>query len=199
MSERIARLNEEQYAEWLWIRVDGKTIPAATRTRASGACLQLAMEHHRSIINLIAQGLYGSAFALLRPAYESYVRGAWLAHCASDDAIARFVSGRGSPKIDRMLDAIAKVPEFNEGTLSILKRSHWNAMSEYTHSGALQVQRRQTDKAVESNYSKQEITEVTFLAETFGSIAAIGLLRMADDTVSAQEILSMFEVRAHDA
>jgi len=199
MSERAAKFKAQQYVEWLWKRVDGKAIPATTRARASAACLQLTMEHHQSIITLIGQGLYGSAFALVRPSYESYVRAEWLFHCAKDDELQKFVGGRGSPKLDRMLAALEKVSGFDERVLTMVKRNHWKTMSEYAHSGALQVQRRQTDSAVESNYSKEEIKEITDVAEIFGSVAAIALLGMADDVGSAEEIFDTFKARAHDA
>jgi hypothetical protein len=68
---------------WLDSAIDGVELQANDRVRIAGACLDLAMEHHKAIVVLAAHQLFGSAFALARPVFEAYVRGVWLHRCAS--------------------------------------------------------------------------------------------------------------------
>ena len=92
-----------EFVEWLRQQVHEKQLPATVRVRAAGGCLALAQEHHHSIVFLVAHKLYGSAFALVRLAFEAYVRGGWLALCASDTAVENFVAGKEAPKIHVLL------------------------------------------------------------------------------------------------
>ena len=56
-------------------------------TAAMPERLSVAQDHHCAIVLLLQEGLCASAFALLRLEFEAYLRGAWLAHCASEDAV----------------------------------------------------------------------------------------------------------------
>ena len=62
---------------------------------ATGSCFGIAQEHHHAIILLLEKGLCASAFALVRPAFEAYVRGEWLALCADEEGVSRFLNGMG--------------------------------------------------------------------------------------------------------
>ena len=79
-----------------WSSTQELTVPNDDRSRLSLGLLQLVQEHHASIVILIQHQQYGSAFALLRPLYEAYVRGVWLAQVASDREFSREIKGSGS-------------------------------------------------------------------------------------------------------
>ena len=70
--------------------IGGKGLIISDRNQISGACFEIAIEHHRAIIILINEKTIGSAFALSRCVFESCVRGVWLWKCASDDEIKVF-------------------------------------------------------------------------------------------------------------
>ena len=77
------------YGEWLRLAVHERELPANDRVRASGSCLAIAQDHHHAIIVLLGARLYASSFALVRIAFEAYVRGEWLDLCASAADIRR--------------------------------------------------------------------------------------------------------------
>ena len=185
-----------EYVEWLRQALHEKELPATARVRAAASCLAIAQEHHHSIILLSEHRLYASAFALLRLAFEAYVRGEWLALCAGDQQVERFLDGEEPPRIGKLLEALEQTPGFTEQTLSQLKRSHWDAMCAYTHTGGLHVQRWNTVEAIEPSYDPSEVDEVLFLAEVVGSLAVLGVASLGHDEALCQMVLDKFKSRA---
>jgi len=59
-------------------------------------------EHHASVIHLTKFGHMASAHALMRPAFESYVRGLWLT-CADDKQLEHYQKGHDSADPERMI------------------------------------------------------------------------------------------------
>jgi hypothetical protein len=185
-----------EYVEWLRQQVHEKQVPATTRVRAAGACLALAQEHHHSIVFLVDHQLYGSAFALVRLAFEAYVRGEWLALCATDASLQSFLAGQEPPKIDNLLADLERTPAFSESVLSAIKAKSWRAMCDYTHTGGRHVQRWNTADAIEASYEDGEIREVLSFAEAIGSLSVIGLATLADDSELALRVLERVKQRA---
>ena len=191
---RLAKAGE--YVEWLRVQVHEKSMPSTDRVRAAAACLALAQEHHHAIVLLAEHRLYGSAFSLLRVAFEAYVRGEWLNGCATDQQVEQFLRGEEPPRIAVLLEQIERLPTFSAQTLSGVKQAHWPALCAYTHSGGLHAQRWQTSSAVEPNYSPEEVDEVLIFAEIIGSLSAIAIAGLANDELTANRILEQFEQRA---
>lgn len=185
-----------QYVEWLRQALHEKDLPATDRVRAAASCLAIAQEHHHSIVLLIEHRLFASSFALLRVALEAYVRGEWLAHCAKDSEVRRFLKGHEPPRIDQLLEAIEATPAFVEGTLGVLKRRHWNALCAYTHTGGLHVQRWNTAEAIEPAYDPSEVDQALFLAEAIGSLAVLAVATLGRYDALCQRILEQFKSRA---
>ena len=159
-----------------------------TRGRAAGACLAVAQDHHHAIVLLIDHQLFASAFALMRIAFEAYIRGEWLAQCASDEQVSNIVGGMEPPKIDDLLAALEKIPTFSEGRLSEIKKHNWRSMCAYTHTGSLQIQRWQTPDTLESNYSDEEVLEVLSFAEIIGAVSIVGLAALAEKEQIAVDV-----------
>jgi len=185
-----------EYVEWLRQQVHEMDVPASTRIRAAGGCLALAQEHHHSIVFLIENCLYGSAFALVRIAFDAYVRGVWLSLCAADSVADGFMHGQEPPKIDVLLAQLEETPAFSERVLSGIKRRTWRAMCDYTHTGGLHVQRWNTSDAIEPNYDDAEILEVLKFAELIGSLSVIGLAQLAGDDELGIRVLEQVTGRA---
>lgn len=113
---------------------------------ATGFCL-IVRQHAVGQYQLLTVGLDVSAAALVRPCYESLVRGIWSMHCADDAWIAGFLSPRAEavqgdaetrkgPPVDTMLDSISrKEPAHVYGPLANLKDQTWRAMHSYVHGG----------------------------------------------------------------
>lgn len=77
----------EELILWLDTQIDGLEIASEERIRLAAGCLDMALEHQKAIMLLVANKLYGSAFSLARLIFEAYVRGVWLQMCASETEI----------------------------------------------------------------------------------------------------------------
>ncbi|MGE3777265.1 MAG: hypothetical protein AB7F89_08785 [Pirellulaceae bacterium] len=192
------QLTPGEYVEWLRQQVHEKDIPSSNRSRAAAACFALAQEHHHSIVLLSEHGLYGSAFSLLRVAFEAYVRGEWLVHGASEEELAGFLQTAKPLGLGSLIATIEQTPGFEERVLSTMKKNHWRALCDYTHTGGLHVQRWQSEQAVEASYTSAEIAEVVNFAEVIGSVAAVALLGLANDEAAATVVLVKFRARRHE-
>jgi hypothetical protein len=183
------------YLNWLGQAIHGCDLPATNRVRAAAGCLAIAQEHHHAIVVLLGQGRFASAFALVRVAFEAYVRGEWLGLCATDEQVEEFVHGEEPPKFRVLLEQLEQTPGFKQQVLSKMKAHAWNAMCAYTHTGGLHVQRWNTPEGIEPNYDEDELREVLSFAETVGSLAVIGVAGLAEDVKVSETVLARFKER----
>jgi len=65
----------EQLIQWLDQNIHGLEIKSDDRSRLAAGCLDIALEHQKSIVLLTEHRLYGSAATLVRLIFEAYVRG----------------------------------------------------------------------------------------------------------------------------
>jgi hypothetical protein len=154
-------------------------VPSDDRSRLSLALLQLVQEHHASIVILIQHQQYGSAFALLRPLYEAYVRGVWLARVASEREFSRFQRDENFSLKD-LASKVSVLPTFDGTNFAGLAGRALNAMHSYTHNGYLASVRRQSPDAIEPAYEVAEIREVLEVAQALGVLATAEILDMAE-------------------
>ena len=182
-----------EYVEWLRVCLHEKPLSASLKSRAAVACLGIAQEHHHSIALLIDNRLNGSAYALLRSAFEAYVRGMWLAVCATDAEVNDFWAGQEPPSIGVQLRALDLTPYFTEQVLSDIKQVGWSALCDFAHTGGLQVQRWNTETSVEPSYDPAEVVRALYFAETIGTLAVIGVASVMQDDALAASVLERFK------
>lgn len=183
------------YGEWLRLAVHDRALPATDRVRAAASCLSIAQDHHHAIVVLLDARLYASCFALVRVAFEAYVRGEWLSLCATESQVRKFLRNREPPKIDVLLGAIEKKDAFKKGRLFLIKKRTWKSMCAYTHTGGLHVQRWNTADGIEANYSVEELLEVLKFADIIATLSVLGVLRLADDVDLSETLLERFKAR----
>ena len=183
------------YLNWIGAAIHECDLPATTRVRAAAGCLAIAQDHHHAIVVLLDHNLYASSFALIRVALEAYVRGEWLALCATDEEVEKFVAGEEPPGFGKLLEALEQTEAFRAQVLSRIKANSWRAMCAYTHTGGLHVQRWNTAKAIEPNYSEEEVREILSFAETISALAAVGVASLADDVPAAEKTLAKLKER----
>ncbi|MGN8064377.1 DUF6988 family protein [Ralstonia sp. 22111] len=106
----------------------------------------LSLDHARGALMLIGNGLGTSALSLLRPQYESLVRGIWLLHAATGnwvdklsepltvESARRANEGPILAEMLKQLDA-SEAPAHIVGQLRQFKDVSWKALSSYTHGG----------------------------------------------------------------
>lgn len=183
------------YGEWLRLAIHERELPSNSRVRASAGCLAIAQDHHHAIVVLLDAKLYASTFALVRVAFEAYVRGEWLALCATDTEVRKFLNGKEPAKIDALLEALEETPTFQEQALSRIKKRTWKSMCAYTHTGGLHVQRWNTADSIEPNYSVEELLEALQFADIIASLSVLGVVTFMKDEVLAQKVLDRFKER----
>jgi hypothetical protein len=192
MSTQQLLSRSHELAAWLEAQVHDLAVPASLRTRCSGACFVVAQEHHAAIALLLSQPLpiFASAFALVRPVYESLIRGLWLQHCATDEKVQAFSIGNRPPQVPDLLSAIKLTPVYSSGLLSVVYEQSWDAMCAYTHTGAQQIQRWNGSAAIQENYAEAEVCEVLRCTGSFALIALLGLAAVAANDSLAQRALA---------
>ena len=129
----------KQLVEWLAHQIGGARLRGDLRTRAAAICFGVAQEHHAALVTLLALAtpLSSSAFALGRPLFEAYVRGMWLAHCATDDQIDGYLQGK-IPDTASLISGIEKVQGDGQvSNLRMIYRRSWGSMSGMTVSDHL--------------------------------------------------------------
>lgn len=67
--------------------IENKVVGNNERQTLLIAYFDICMEHIQSIHLLISHKMYGSAFALVRPFYETYFRALWMLKFASDPEV----------------------------------------------------------------------------------------------------------------
>ncbi len=86
-------LQLEESAKWMKrcvSIVNGLDFETTKRLRLSLSLLHLCVEHQTGIHVLVDHGVIGSAFALIRPQFEAYLKGVWFHRCATDEQISAF-------------------------------------------------------------------------------------------------------------
>jgi len=177
-----------QFVELLRAAVHEHEVPANIRNRAAGSCLAISREHHKGIVLLIEHQIFAPAFALLRVEFEAYVRGEWLALCATDDEVSTFVNGGRPPEFNVLVKALEETSSFEASVLSLIKRSSWDTMCGYTHTGGIHIQRWNTPDSIEANYGPEEVLEVLYFAETIGGMCVIGMAALSDSEALAVRV-----------
>ena len=179
----------ETLIQWLDSRIDGLQIPSAFRSRLAGGCLDVALEHQKAIVLLVAHSLNGSAFALSRLLLEAYVRGVWLHQCASDSDLKRFQTGAFDRTFGSLVADIEGLEAFSVGVLSAVKKNSWSAMCSFTHTGFDQVVRRNKESTIEPNYEEAELLEVLDFSDGIGLMSAVEIAHLANNEALAVSLL----------
>lgn len=161
-----------------WLLTQELAVPNDDRSRLSLALLQLAQEHHANIVLLLEHRQYGSAFALVRPLYEAFVRGVWAARIATDNDLVLYQDDQQFG-LKQLAAKVAKQTQFEGTNFEQIVGRTLNAMHSYTHNGYLASVRRLSSDAIEPAYEMAEIREVLGFAQLFGVLATAEILEQA--------------------
>ena len=187
-----------EYLNWLGSSISELEMPGSLRVRVAAGCFAIAQDHHHAIVALLDHSLFASTFALLRCEFEAFVRGEWLALCATDIEVAAFSNGEEPPALGKMLQALETTPAFAEKILTSIKASSWSAMCAYTHTGGLHVQRWGTGRVIEPSYATEEVQEALSFAEVFGALAVVGVASLASNEQVAEAVLAKVKERVRN-
>jgi hypothetical protein len=187
ISDKIRK--SEALIQWMDQKMDGFEISSEDRTRISAACFDVALEHQKAIVLLIANKLVGSAFSLVRILFEAYIRGLWIGKCATDKEIEDFKRNKLEKTFGTLIQEIEQKDGFQEGVLSKAKAANWKAMNSYTHSGFFQSVRRLKEETIEANYDEEEIIEILGFSDAIGMLTALQIALMAGNVELANDLL----------
>jgi hypothetical protein len=155
--------------------------------------VDIALEHHEAIWLLMERKLTGSAFALVRPVFDCWIRALWINAIATEQQIEQAGHDKLKfPPMRQMYDAIK--PVYSSDTREeIDKLFHyierlWIVLSSYTHSGGRQLARRFTGDQIKPSYPDRELAQafnlptlaLMLLVRTF--FMSMGDQRDADET-----------------
>jgi hypothetical protein len=176
----------KQLANWLAAQVDGLELHGGLRGHLAGGCFFVALEHHCAVITLTERGLIPSALALIRPQFEAYLRGCWLAFVCSEDEVERFVAGGLRPKAEQIVEALEGHEAFSAGVLRSVKTQAWPLMCDFTHTGIGQVSRNIDEGVVGRSYDVEEVIAGLEAASSWAILVVVGLASLAKDEALAQ-------------
>ena len=163
---------------WLAMQVAGVPLKAGLRTRVVAVCFGVAQDHLAGMVTLLGGVApnYSSAAALLRPQFEAYVRGMWLALLATDVQFERYVNGGATPNMPAMIDAIGKIPE--QGSWPAVRRVYdgmWGELSGFTHTGIAHLKRWSSDGVLQPAYDPLELVGMMDFASRIALLSTAGL------------------------
>ena len=165
------KLNQAQnFMNFIDEHMNGIKLSGDIRSRVFYSLLHLSLEHFGSIVILVKNKMHGSAYALMRPQYESVIRALYFQDCASKEEIERFTEGKDPKNLFKMLEVLDKDLESS----SVLNFYHLlkNEMHAFTHGGLEQLSRRYSEHELISNFSEEECKKLITLSQVLAGISA---------------------------
>jgi hypothetical protein len=173
--------------------VDGLEFSSEDRNRISGALFDIVHEHGKSIVILFEQSMVSSAYALVRPMFEAFVRAVWLKHSASDQHIDIIIKKDKFPlNFAQMLKIVEEDQKWPD-TLTQIKETVWKSLHSYTHGGLQIISRRITDDYIEHIPNEQEIFSIIQFIALLSFLTFNEIVRMANTSEKNDVIKSMYE------
>jgi hypothetical protein len=177
--------------EWLVANMDGlQSTHVDDRSRLAMALFDLVHEYHGCIILLLGLNRPGTAYALVRPLWETYLRGYWLLHCANDQEVDSFKRDQFDTSIARLVAAVERHMGNAGGVLTRIKNNFYGAMSSYTHGAYMQAVRRIGANEIRGDlFTDGERAEVATFTHAWALAAAHELFLLYDRPQLGQEAL----------
>jgi hypothetical protein len=179
----------EKLIQWEDKKIDGLEFKVDGKRELVASSLDVALEHQKAIILLIAKKYYGSAFSLIRIIFETYVRSLWLNYCATEKDLEDFKKNKLQKKFYELVSDVEKIEGYKGGTLSKAKKAGWAAMNSFAHSGYTQIERRFGKASIEPNYDSKEIDEAINFTNATGLLCCLEISFLTNDEGFMQELL----------
>jgi hypothetical protein len=194
MSLSDALLESDKLRNEMLQLLDDKPIGTGRRSALVAAYFDIALEHHAAVLVLVKNELYGSASALIRPAFEAWLRAVWVAGCASDEDVEKVADDNS---FEFPTDMVKQIDEKykGDGFFAKIKKQSWKTMTGYSHPGQLAISRRFTGSTVKPNYEEGELIEIvhtsTLISLLLFRLVAIGA-GLSAESQKSEEMLIMY-------
>jgi hypothetical protein len=168
----------------LWIDGHSKVLDISgdERNLIAAGCFDVCLEHQAAIAALVERQLNGSALSLLRAAIEAFIRGIWVARCATDDEMQHFLRDQLGKGIRALVSDVEKALGNSNDVLSRTIKNQWGTLCSFTHTGVKQVTRRYTGPTLTPNYPDAELVQSLRFAGAVGLLAMMELATLSNNT-----------------
>jgi hypothetical protein len=165
-----------------WFQDSGRSIsfPAGLRSVLVGATIQIALEHHSAIVDLMEQWRPAPALALIRPLFEESTRSSWLLlGAASDEQLLRFANGKLKPGLEKMVRDVAK--HHRDSSMFSIMKPVIDRMHGFTHGGVDQLQYRLRENKIAPLYPGSLLCDALQVSNLAATMAFLGGPALAPD------------------
>ena len=173
---------------WLHEKTNGKRIQVNRRSQTGLGLLQHSLDVADAIVILLEKNLWGPAWALARPLFESYVLGIWILKCASDENIDQFLDNGRLPKFSKLLKAVDKKAKPQADWIRKTDKANMRQFHDFTHGGIQHVSRRISDNAVEPRYPEQELEYLVGLGVEVSIRVGVEIFSLMNDRVATMQL-----------
>lgn len=174
----IALAESHRLSDWVQAHHPGRS-EASPEKRVAAICFSIALDHREAILLLLQHDARSAAFALLRSVYEAWVRASWAQTCATPAEIERIEAASFLPKVETMAKRLDAHPE-SMGAHSRIKRSGWEAMSDYAHGEQRQISRWIDADGIGAAHPDEEVVELLAALDVYAILCMAGLLALVD-------------------
>lgn len=152
--------------------------------------MDTSLGHFRAIARLVGAGMYGSAFALWRPQFETLVRGTWLAQCASASLVEGFLEDPKFefPKVNAMLVEMQEFSVEVLGELQWVKDRYYKLMHDLTHGGRQQAFARYGQDGIGECIPDDDAVKLLSTSAIMAVMAADVILRIGDEGATDRSV-----------
>jgi hypothetical protein len=183
------------FADFVVPAVEDAPLGVLLADRMSRLAWLLAVEDVPALGLLIERRYVGSARSLIRPQFESLVRGAWALQCTDEPGLQSILDYRNDfPTLGKGVMALVAAPErftvlgevvpFEE-----LDRRGRDAMNDLTHRGTRALARRSISRHDGREAIDDDKVSLFHLGASIGGIAAAALLERAGRPEAARDVL----------
>lgn len=138
---------------------------------------------------LVDGKVYGPAFAMMRSIREVFLRGVWLAKCATDSQVRGIVDNGQFPGTNTLIEAIEMTEAYSDGYFSQMSETTRKWLHDMTHGGMEQLVRRFSGSTIEPMFEESELVELLDFALAHAALAGIEVCGLARDDESALAVL----------
>lgn len=173
--------------------VQGATMPPGRRTQLQVAYCHLVIEHECAIAHLLGVGMTGSAFSLARPTFEALVKGLWLYHCATDEAVESHARGKELDQVRFLTESLelTDLPPAISGSLHHVKKKYWKTLSSLAHVGHSQMAHWLSPLGVRPNYPEAAVRELANFAAFMIVVAGRELALRANNVEGGLRLMEL--------
>lgn len=173
-----ALAHADEISDWISDHHPGQIMETRNH-RLAAPYFAVCLEHREAALLLISKDMRGSAFALWRPTYESYMRGHWALNVAEDKDFQQIAKTKAVPKFDTIIKALDS--KSKDSMFAKTKAKLWDPMSDFAHGGLTLLARWSSPDGIGSNHPDDETLDLILRLNTYGLLASMGVNYMAGE------------------